>query len=113
MRVLVASTLCLADWPDSFVARKRPVQVDVQFATADGRLETREGTVSYRAGDALLTAATGESWPVAHARFLETYDSVAPTQPGQAGRYVKRALPVRALRAADIFACTYVEQGED
>ena len=77
-------------------ARKRPVQVDVRFAAAPGVLATGEGDVRYDNGDAIVTGAAGDAWPVPRARFLATYDPIPPTRAGEAGGYRKRAALVRA-----------------
>lgn len=82
----------------AFQARKRPVQVRVEFADRAGTLETREGPVHYGAGDALLTGVDGERWPIPQARFVATYCPCAPTTPGEAGCYRKRPLTVWAWR---------------
>ena len=71
-------------------ARKRPLAVPVQFADAAGTIETREGSVHYERGDALLTGQEGERWPVARDTFDASYEPVAPTRPGKAGAYRKR-----------------------
>lgn len=58
---------------------KKPIPVDVVFASAPGTLQTLEGPVQYQAGDALVTAATGESWPISRAKFLARYVPVVDT----------------------------------
>ncbi len=77
-------------------ARKRPLAVPVEFVDAGGTLETREGPVRYKVGDALLTGAEGERWPVPRAAFDRSYEPVPPTRPGKPGRYRKRAQVVWA-----------------
>lgn len=52
---------------------KKPVPVPVTFATADGFLQTLEGPVAYKRGDALVTGVIGEQWPIARDRFERTY----------------------------------------
>jgi len=79
--------------------RKRPIEVTVRIAAVDGVLLTWEGSVAYKAGDALLTGAKGEEWPVEAARFGTTYRPVAPTQSGQSGLYEKLPMIVRAHQA--------------
>jgi len=88
----------LAHDPMARRARKRPVVVAVCFAHAPGVLATVEGDVRYAAGDALVTGRAGDRWPVPRARFLETYDPVAPTAPGDDGSYRKRVALVYARR---------------
>jgi hypothetical protein len=77
---------------------KRPVQVQVRFAEADGVCDTLEGPVGYLFGDAILTGVAGETWPVGRARFDDRYFPAEGTSAGEAGAYVKRPLPVLARR---------------
>jgi hypothetical protein len=79
-------------------ARKRPVTVQVRFAAAPGTQRTVEGDVRYQYGDAIVTGAANDTWPVPRARFLATYDPVAPTREGESGVYRKRVALVRARR---------------
>ncbi|MDR1966044.1 MAG: DHH family phosphoesterase, partial [Synergistaceae bacterium] len=58
---------------DAVLAVKKIIPLSVAFASEPGILNTREGQVSYKEGDALLRGTAGESWPVARERFLETY----------------------------------------
>ena len=95
----------IAKRPGAFQARKRPVVVDVVFAEEDGVLQTREGPVRYVSGDALLTAQTGERWPIERKRFLRTYEPGPETTSGKTGRYIKRPAVVwawRVDRATDV-----------
>ncbi len=84
-------------------ARKRPVRVEVEFAADDGSIPTAEGEVNFVRGDALLTGAAGDRWPVPRARFVATYEAIASTPPGGAGAYRKRPADVLALRMAEAF----------
>lgn len=88
----------IARQPGAFLAVKRPVPVSVEFAEREGTLGTREGAVRYQAGDAILSGIEGERWPVPRARFLASYDPVAPVCAGQRGSYVKRRKAVWAWR---------------
>jgi hypothetical protein len=96
----------LAHDPVARRARKRPVKVDVRFAAAPGVLATGEGDVRYDAGDAIVTGAAGDTWPVPRARFVATYDAVPPTPGGAAGTYRKRVAVVHARRMDAPFAVT-------
>ena len=87
-------------------ARKRAVEVQVEFAATGGTLSTMEGPVTYSAGDALLTGTEGERWPVARGTFDLTYAPVAPTRPGKPGRYRKRPLIVWAKLMTEAFDVT-------
>lgn len=74
-------------------ARKREVEVRVQFALAPGRLQTLEGEVQVRPGDAVVTGLHGERWRVSAGRFEAKY------RPGPTpDRYVSRPYEVHALR---------------
>ena len=77
---------------------KRPVAVRVVFAREAGVCATLEGEVGYRAGDAVLTAQTGESWPVGRESFLASYVPDPPVRAGEDGVYRKRPIVSLALR---------------
>lgn len=51
--------------------------VDVVFATSAGGLTSREGTNTYRAGDAIVTGSTGDKWTVSSDRFNLKYEPAA------------------------------------
>jgi len=84
--------------PRALRVRKRPMQVAVHLASADGVCQTLEGPVRYRSGDAILTGSRGEQWPVKRDSFLDSYEPVPPTAPATNGIYRKRPAPVLALR---------------
>jgi len=88
----------LARDPRALRVCKKPVAVDVAFATADGICKTLEGEVHFRAGDALLTGGQGERWPVKRDLFLSSYEPVPPTRRGQDGAYRKLPALAHALR---------------
>ncbi len=85
------------------VMKKNSAPVRARFAPDAGVMATREGPVAYRAGDALLTGPAGEQWPVARSRFMDTYVPLPPAVAGGDGLYVKKNLPVWALRMAEPF----------
>ena len=87
-------------------ARKRDLAVQVEFAGEGGTLSTQEGLVRYAAGDALLTGAEGERWPVARDTFELNYAPVAPTRSGKPGRYRKRPRVVWAKPMTEAFDVT-------
>ena len=87
-------------------ARKRPVIVTAAFAAAPGQLATREGTVRYQAGDALVCGAAGDQWPVPRARFDAIYEPLPPLAAGAPGRYRKRPDTVFARRMDAPFEVT-------
>lgn len=78
---------------------KKPVLVQVDFASRAGVLATLEGSVAYSAGDALLTGLSEEGqWPVSRAVFLDSYIPVAPTKLAESGLYKKKKVNVLALQ---------------
>jgi hypothetical protein len=96
----------LANDPGARRARKLPVALAVEFAPADGTLQTTEGPVRYRADDALVTGTDGERWPVPRAGFDATYEPLPPLRPGKSGRYRKRPLVVWAKPMREAFEVT-------
>ena len=117
--------------PSAVWACKRPIVVRVEFADADGAMETLEGRVSYRAGDALLAGTRGDRWPVAAARFFEDYEPsadesvggpephdaddaarAAPTPRAGVHRYTKKPRFVRARRMPEQFVVRVGVAGE-
>jgi hypothetical protein len=89
--------------PGLIYARKAPGEVEVAFATTECTVQTREGTVHARIGDAILTGKKGEQWRVSRARFSEKYQPVAPTVPGTDGRYAAQAIRVAAVHMSERF----------
>lgn len=87
--------------PHALRVCKKPVPVDVEFATADGICQTLEGEVRFRAGDALLTGGQGERWPVRRDLFLSSYEAVPPARPGENGAYRKLPALAYALRLTE------------
>ncbi|MDR1874898.1 MAG: DHH family phosphoesterase [Synergistaceae bacterium] len=84
-------------------AIKKDIPVPVTFAFEDGVLQTREGLIAYRKGDALLRGSENESWPVSFEHFSETYTPMPDTTPGSNGKYSKRAFPTFALQVDEPF----------
>jgi PGDYG protein len=84
--------------PRAFRVCKRPIPVLVEFAAADGVCETLEGTVRFRAGDAILTGVRGERWPVTREQFLASYEPVNGGRAGEDGSYIKAPMETYALR---------------
>lgn len=83
--------------PRHIRAHKRRQRFAVRFAAQDGSVNTLEGAVRMRAGDAVVTGLAGERWPVERARFQASYAPVAPLAFGQDGLYESLPLPVLAL----------------
>jgi len=81
--------------PRRVFARKLEREIQVQFAQVACTVQTTEGLVHARPGDAILTGIAGEHWRVSRERFAEKYRPVPPTPAGESGRYV--SLPNRIL----------------
>lgn len=73
-------------------ARKRELAVQVSFAQQACMVQTREGSVQARAGDAIVTGVYGEVWPIRADRFAEKYREATP------GNYVSVPKQVLALK---------------
>lgn len=79
---------------------KRSIPVEVEFVSHAGTLQTLEGPVVYAAGDALMTGAVGERWPISRNRFQATYDPVPPTRMGENGFYLKKRISIHARQVS-------------
>jgi PGDYG protein len=90
--------------PGVTFARKTQGEVDVEFASTECTVKTREGKVHAHAGDAILTGAKGDRWRVSRAKFAEKYQPVVPTRAGQAGRYAALPIRVAAVRMPEDFS---------
>ena len=82
-------------------ARKLEREIDVRFTPIACTVQTPEGVVHARPGDAIITGTAGEQWRVSRAHFGDKYRPVPPTAAGAAGRYVSlpnriMALPMRS-----------------
>ena len=76
-------------------ARKLQQKVQVRFTPDACVIETAEGQVHARPGDAIVTGVAGELWRVSRGRFAQKYRPVPPTRAGQPGAY--ESLPNRVL----------------
>ena len=81
--------------PQCIAARKLEREIEVQFTPIACTVQTPEGVVHARPGDAIITGTAGEHWRVSRARFPYKYRAVPPTVAGESGRYV--SLPNRIL----------------
>ncbi|MGI4856181.1 MAG: PGDYG domain-containing protein [Janthinobacterium lividum] len=97
--------------PDARLYQKNEI-VDVAFAAADGELHSLEGPNAHRAGDALLSAATGERWVVSRERFLMKYRPLPPVVAGEAGHYRNVPTPVWAKRLPHPFSLARCAGGD-
>ena len=84
------------DHPATVRARKLEREVDVRFADQTGVIETHEGVVQVRSGDAIVTGTRGDRWRVSRTRFPDKYVPRPPTGPGEAGPYRSRPYHVLA-----------------
>jgi hypothetical protein len=87
----------LRDDERAFRARTLPVELRVSFARSAGYVDTLEGRVRCRPGDAIVTGVRQEVWPVARETFDSNYEPVPPTRMGTDGTYRKRSREVWAL----------------
>ena len=81
--------------PRRVVARKLEREVQVRFAKEACKVQTNEGLVLAKAGDAILTGINGEHWRVSQARFPDKYRAAEATTAGDDGAYV--SLPNRVF----------------
>jgi PGDYG protein len=89
--------------PRRVKARKRERAVQVRFALAACTIESPEGVVQARAGDAILTGTAGEQWRVSRARFPGKYHPLPPTAAGEDGTYISTPIDVLAVPLAQAF----------
>jgi hypothetical protein len=66
-------------------------------------VQTNEGLVSVKPGDAVLTGINGEHWRVSSERFPAKYRPAAATTPGADGAYVSLPNRVFAVPMASRF----------
>jgi PGDYG protein len=89
--------------PHHVVARKLEREVRVTFAPVATVVQTPEGLVHARLGDALLTGSAGEHWRVSRERFAGKYRPLPPTRAGEAGIYMSRPNRILALPMTQTF----------
>lgn len=71
----------------TFIVKKRPAEVMVDFAQNDGKILTLEGEVSFKKGDAIITGTQGEKWPVGRTIFFKHYAPSKNHEMGESGIY--------------------------
>jgi hypothetical protein len=81
--------------PRRVVARKLEREVQVRFAREACKVQTNEGLVHAKPGDAILTGINGEHWRVSQARFPDKYRRAPATAEGADGAYI--SLPNRVF----------------
>jgi len=89
--------------PKRVQARKLARNIQVHFTPSPCTVQTAEGLVHARAGDAIVTGTEGERWRVSRAHFAEKYQPVAPTLAGQDGRYVSIGNRIMAVPMSAAF----------
>ena len=77
---------------------KKPIPVTVEFASTSGTIQTLEGFVDYCTGDAIVTGALGERWPIRRATFESTYEPCDGSIFGKHGTFKKKIIPVSATQ---------------
>jgi hypothetical protein len=89
--------------PRHVAARKFEREVHVRFAELPCTVQTLEGLVRARQGDAIVTGTGGEHWRVSRAHFSEKYRPVPPTVMGEPGRYASLPYRILALQMSEPF----------
>lgn len=62
--------------PRTFLAVKKPITVSVYQTEEVEYIHTLEGVMKDNVGDYVITASTGESWPVRNDIFKLTYEII-------------------------------------
>jgi hypothetical protein len=94
-------TVGLEDNPDlsqdGFQTAKKPIPLEFRYAETDETIETKEGSVGAKAGDAIMTGTEGEQWPIPAEKFAQTYDDLGD------GTAAKKNIPVFAKEMSEPF----------
>jgi hypothetical protein len=93
----------VSTYPGRVLARKLAREVQVQFASQAGAIQTPEGVVQVRPGDGIVTGTAGERWRVSRSHFPEKYRAVPPTAEGQDGKYVSLPNSIMAVKMTGAF----------
>src|SRR6201992_3639264 len=89
--------------PNRVFARKLAREVDVIFTPTECTVQTDEGLVHARPGDAIVTGAQGERWRVSRSHFEAKYEPLPPTVAWHDGRYVSLANRIMAVPMSEVF----------
>lgn len=89
--------------PRRVVARKLEREVQVRFAREACSVQTNEGLVNARVGDAILTGINGEHWRVSQARFPDKYQPAQSTNAGDDGAYISLPNKIFAVPMTSAF----------
>jgi hypothetical protein len=84
-------------------ARKLVREIEARFTSVHCTVQTREGLVHARPGDAILTGTSGEHWRVSRERFAEKYHPLPPTVAGESGRYASLPYRIMAVPMTEAF----------
>jgi hypothetical protein len=95
--------------PGAIPARKLERTVRARFAGTDAVVQTPEGAVRARAGDAIITGYAGEEWPVPRKSFEASYEPHGNVTMGEAGIYRRLPRDVLAARMQTPFAVVLVD----
>ena len=82
---------------DGFQTAKKPIPLQFRYAEVDETIETKEGPVAAKAGDAIMTGTEGEQWPIPAEKFTQTYDDLGD------GTAAKKNIPVFAKEMSEPF----------
>lgn len=93
----------VSNHPRRVLARKVVREVEVQFTPTACTVQTHEGVVHARPGDAIVTGGAGDRWRVSRGHFAAKYRAVPPTVEGQAGRYVSLPNSIMAVPMPGVF----------
>ena len=93
----------VAEDPRHIEARKLEFEVSVRFTPVSCIIQTHEGTVHAKPGDAILRGVADEQWRVSRERFGEKYSPLPPTRDGEAGRYLSKRNHVLAVQMSEPF----------
>ena len=93
----------VSEHPRRVVARKREQVIHARFAPDACTVQTKEGLVHAKPGDAILTGTAGETWRVSHSHFRLKYRPVAPVEDGEAGAYQSLPNRIFALQMQEPF----------
>ncbi len=89
--------------PRRVEARKLEQEVEVRFTPVSCIIQTHEGTVYAKPGDAILRGIADEQWRVSRERFGEKYRPLPPTREGEPGRYLSKRNQVLAVQMSAPF----------
>jgi hypothetical protein len=90
--------------PRRVAARKRRQEVQIRFTASACTVQTREGLVEARPGDAVITGVAGEHWRVSRNHFAAKYRAVPPTLDGEDGVYASLPTQILAVSMNEQFA---------